>query len=191
MKLVKDYIILTIITCLILLSLGCKKQDNFSDNNDEVKTEMQASARNEEHSENNEDVFWKEVNENGVDENLLIKSIDEETLTYIAQQLQDLCIEIDEKGKKDKNYWLTGQWNSDIVHSKQYSNVVSLDKKAMKPLFLIIYKSEHSGMYEWACSKALDEISDFDFTGKNDGAGWSNSKEFLEMFIDKIIEQRK
>lgn len=25
---------------------------------------------------------------------------------------------------------------------------------------------------------------------KNDGAGWKNAKEFLEIFIDKIIEQR-
>ena len=40
------------------------------------------------------------------------------------------------------------------------------------------------------CSKALTEISGFDFSGENDGAGWRNSKEFLELFIAKIIEQR-
>lgn len=197
MKLIKYSIFLTIIACLILLVSSCKNQNHDSDHNDEIKTESQASARNEEHSKNNEDVVWNEdivwneVNKNGVDEDLLIKSIDEETLAYIAQQLQDLCIEIDEKGKIDKNYWLTGEWYTDIVDSKQYSNVISLGKKAMKPLFLIIYKSEHAGMYEWACSKALDEISGFDFTGENDGAGWRNSKEFLEMFIDMIMEQRK
>lgn len=53
----------------------------------------------------------------------------------------------------------------------------------MKPLFLIIYKSKQAGMYEWVCSKVLDEISGFDFS-------WSNSKEFLKAFTDKIIEQK-
>lgn len=44
------------------------------------------------------------------------------------------------KKGKNKNYWLTGQWHNDVVASKQYTNVVSLNKKAIKPLFLIIYK---------------------------------------------------
>lgn len=41
------------------------------------------------------------------------------------------------------------------MNSKQYGNVVSLDKIAMKPWFLIIYESEYSGMYELVCSKEL------------------------------------
>lgn len=45
-------------------------------------------------------------------------------------------------------------------------------------------------MYEWICSTALDAISSFDFSGENDGAGWSNPKEFLDLFIDKIIEPK-
>ena len=45
-------------------------------------------------------------------------------------------------------------------------------------------------MYEWVCSKALDKISGFDFSGLNNGAGWSNSREFLKAFTDKIIEQK-
>ena len=60
----------------------------------------------------------------------------------------------------------------------------------MKPPFLILYKSPNSGMYEWICSTALDAISSFDFSGENDGAGWSNPKEFLDLFIDKIIEPK-
>ncbi len=32
------------------------------------------------------------------------------------------------------------------MNSKQYSNVVLLDKIAMKPWFLIIYKSEYAGI---------------------------------------------
>ncbi len=199
MKHIKHYAFLTVVVCLMSLISGCKNQNNFSDNNREVKTENQKSernkrhsensARNEKHSENNEDVDWKEVSKNGVDETLLIKNIDEKVLTYVAKQLQNLCDEIGEKGVKDKYYRLTG-WYNDVVYSKQYKSVVSLGKKAMKPLFLIIYKSKQAGMYEWVCSKALDKISGFDFSGLNNGAGWSNSREFLKAFTDKIIEQK-
>ena len=200
MKHIKHYAFLTVVVCLMPLISGCKNQNNFSDNNREVKTEKQKSARNKRHSENsarnkrhsenNEEVDWKEVSKNGVDETLLIKNIDEKVLTYVTKQLQNLCDEIGEKGIKDKYHLLTGQWYNDVVYSKQYKSVVSLGKKAMKPLFLIIYKSKEAGMYEWVCSKALDKISGFDFSGLNNGAGWSNSREFLKAFTDKIIEQK-
>ena len=65
---------------------------------------------------------------------------------YISKQLQDICKVIEEYGQKDKNYWLTGQQYKDVMNSKQYSNVVLLDKIAMKPWFLIIYKSEYAGI---------------------------------------------
>ena len=148
MKHIKHYAFLTVVVCLMSLISGCKSQNNSSDNNREVKTEKQKSARNEKHSENNEDVDWKEVTENGVDETLLIKNIDKKVLTYVAKQLQNLCDEIGEKGRKVKYYWLTGQWYNDVIYSKQYNGVLLLGKKAMKPLFLIIYKSKQAGMYE-------------------------------------------
>lgn len=187
---IKHYTFMIVIVCFVMFLSACNNLNTSSNNKDETKTENHNSISFEKNSEEQEEVVWVEVNKNGVNEDLLIKNIDEETLTYIAQQLQDVCKEIDEKGQKDKNYWLTGQWYDDVMNSKQYNNVVSLGKNAMKPLFLIIYKSEKAGMYEWVCSKALTEISGFDFSGENDGAGWRNSKEFLEMFIAKIIEQR-
>ncbi|MBL7575794.1 hypothetical protein SAMN00017477_1533 [Peptoniphilus asaccharolyticus DSM 20463] len=187
---IKHYTFMIVIVCFVMFLSACNNLNTSSNNKDETKTENHNSISFEKNSEEQEEVVWIEVNKNGVNEDLLIKNIDEETLTYIAQQLQDVCKEIDEKGQKDKNYWLTGQWYDDVMSSKQYNNVISLGKKAMKPLFLIIYKSEKAGMYEWVCSKALTEISGFDFSGENDGAGWRNSKEFLEMFIAKIIEQR-
>ena len=151
------------------------------------ETEAQAFADGEGPGE----ITWDETGEDGtVDEVLLIENTDTETLTYVAQQLQDLCSEIGEKGEKDKTYWLTGQWYSDATGSEQYANVVSLGEKAEKPLFLIIWKSENAGMYEWVCSRALDEISGLDFSEENNGAGWRDSKEFLEMFIRRIAEQR-
>ncbi|KGF07147.1 hypothetical protein HMPREF1634_05925 [Tissierellia bacterium S7-1-4] len=206
MKLFKHYIFLAmLVICLTLLFSSCKNQKDFSNNNNKTKTEKQVSTKKEEKLEpsedklepnedkvdRNEDIVWDEVTENGVDEELLLKNIDEKTLTFIAQQFQDICTKIGEKEKKDKFYWLKGEWYHDVMDSKQYHNVILLDKKAMKPLFLIIYKSPIAGLYEWICSKALTEISGFDFSNENNGAGWGNSKEFLEMFIDRVLEQKK
>ena len=199
MKLFKHYIFLAmLVICLILFFSSCNNQKDFSNIKNKIKTEKQVSTKkeeklepNEDKTETNEDVVWDEVTENGVDEELLLKNIDEKTLTFIAQQFQDLCKKIGEKEKKDKFYWLKGEWYHDVMDSKQYHNVILLDKKAMKPLFLIIYKSPIAGLYEWICSKALTEISGFDFSNENNGAGWGNSKEFLEMFIDRVLEQKK
>lgn len=213
MKLFKHYIFLAmLVICLIFLFSSCKNQKDFSNNNNKIKTEKQVSTKKEEKLESNEekvdrnedktepnedkvdrneDIVWDEVTENGVDEELLIKNIDEKTLTFIAQQFQDICKKIGEKEKKDKFYWLKGEWYHDVMDSKQYHNVILLGNKAMKPLFLIIYKSPIAGLYEWICSKALTEISGFDFSNENNGAGWGNSKEFLEMFIDRVLEQKK
>lgn len=206
MKLFKHYIFLAmLVICLILFFSSCKNQKDFSNNNNKIKTEKQVSTKkeeklepnedktepNEEKVEPNEDIVWDEVTENGVDEELLLKNIDEKTLTFIAQQFQDICKKIGEKEKKDKFYWLKGEWYHDVMDSKQYHNVILLGNKAMKPLFLIIYKSPIAGLYEWICSKALTEISGFDFSNENNGAGWGNSKEFLEMFIDRVLEQKK
>lgn len=213
MKLFKHYIFLAmLVICLILLFSSCKNQKDFSNNNNKIKTEKQVSTKkeeklepnedktepsedktepNEEKVDRNEDVVWDEVTENGVDEELLLKNIDEKTLTFVAQQFQDICKKIGEKEKKDKFYWLKGEWYHDVMDSKQYHNVILLGNKAMKPLFLIIYKSPIAGLYEWICSKALTEISGFDFSNENNGAGWGNSKEFLEMFIDRVLEQKK
>lgn len=220
MKFFKHYIFLAmLVICLILLFSSCKNQKDFSNNNNKIKTEKQVSTKkeeklepnedktepredktepnedttepNEEKVDRNEDIVWDEVTENGVDEELLLKNIDEKTLTFIAQQFQDICKKIGEKEKKDKFYWLKGEWYHDVMDSKQYHNVILLGNKAMKPLFLIIYKSPIAGLYEWICSKALTEISGFDFSNENNGAGWGNSKECLEMFIDRVLEQKK
>ena len=74
------------------------------------------------------------------------------------------------------------------MNSKQYSNLVSLDKIAMKPWFLIIYKSEYAGMYEFVCSKELTEISGFDFSTENGGAGWRKFERIFKDVYQKIIE---
>ncbi len=196
MKLFKHYIFLAMLVIfLILLFSSCKNQKDFSNNNNKIKTEKQVSTKKEEKLEPNEDKTEPnedktEPNEDKTEPNE-DKTEPNEDLTFIAQQFQDICTKIGEKEKKDKFYWLKGEWYHDVMDSKQYHNVILLGNKAMKPLFLIIYKSPIAGLYEWICSKALTEISGFDFSNENNGAGWGNSKEFLEMFIDRVLEQKK
>lgn len=191
-------VLLFMLLCLLLTASACGRTDDVRQEGgtaakpEEVEaaqtdeTETQAFADGEGPGE----ITWEEIGEDGaVNEALLFANTDEEMLVYVARQLQDLCAEIDRKGERDRTYWLTGQWYGDAMGSEQYANVVHLGEKAVKPLFLIIYKSESAGMYEWVCSKALDEISGLDFSEENNGAGWRDSKEFLEMFIRRIVEQ--
>ena len=172
--------------CLLLLLTGCGVHDQNSEEDKEGRVSESAQIRPDD-----DEIVWSEVNENGVDVDLLMENTDREVLEYIARQLQDLCDQIGKKGEEDKNYWLTGQWYADATESARYQNVVSLGRKAMKPLLLILCRSDTSGMYEWICSKALEEVSGFDFSDTNNGAGWKNSEEFLEMFIDRITEQKR
>lgn len=53
----------------------------------------------------------------------------------------------------------------------------------MKPLYLIIYRSPYAGEYEYLCANILYELSGFDFE-------WANSKEFLEKFNQKVLENK-
>ena len=59
-----------------------------------------------------------------------------------------------------------------------------MGEAAMKPLYLILYKSQNAGLYEYICANALYELSGYDFE-------WANSKEFMENFNKKIIENRQ
>lgn len=62
-----------------------------------------------------------------------------------------------------------------------------MGKDAIKPLYLIIYKSPNQGSYEYICAMALSKLVNF-----NDVIdSWSTSKEFLEMFNQKVISDRE
>lgn len=180
----KVYAYLALILCFLLLFSGCDTQTS-----EDMASEETAASLPQEEAEVS-DVFWEEVSESGVNEKLLMDNTDRETLEYVARKLQGLCSAISEKGEKDKEYWLTGQWYDDAMGSEEYHDVVSLGEAAMKPLFLIVYKSERAGLYEWVCSKALEEISGYDFSDANNGNGWKDANEFLVMFIERINEQK-
>lgn len=68
-----------------------------------------------------------------------------------------------------------------------YQNVLDMGAAAMKPLYLIIYKSPNTGLYEYICAMALDELSGYDFSNENPGEVWANSKDFLALFDQNVL----
>lgn len=130
----------------------------------------------------NEDI-WKEITADGINEELLIKNIDTEVLTQIATELQTLVKEEGEDEREHPEIVITEGWTR-VFKNERYKKVLKMGNSAMKPLYLILYKSPNAGMYEYICAEALYELSGFDFY-------WTNSREFLEEFNKKIIESKQ
>lgn len=78
---IKHYTFMIVIVCFVMFLSACNNLNTSRNNQDEIKRENHNSIHSARTSEVQEAVDWKEVNENGVDEALLIKSIDEEILT--------------------------------------------------------------------------------------------------------------
>lgn len=112
-----------------------------------------------------------------------------DTLEYVAAELQTLVEEETEAEKENPDIVLTEGWVR-VFDSEHYANVLSLGNQAMKPLYWIIYKSSNAGQYEYICAYALYELSGYDFTDANGCLTWSNSKEFLSVFNERIISER-
>lgn len=130
-----------------------------------------------------EKIEWNEISKNGVDEELLLKNLDTNILETIATELQALVDEEAEEERKNPEIVITEGWVR-VFDSERYKKVLNIGSPAMKPLYLIIYKSPNAGMYEYICAKALYELSGYDFE-------WTNSKEFLEKFNEQIIQDRQ
>lgn len=129
------------------------------------------------------EVTWNEITKDGIDEKMLLENVDIEILTQIATELQSAINEELEDERKNPEIVITEGWTR-IFDKEQYKKVLNIGKDAMKPLYLILYKSPNAGEYEYLCAKILYELSGFDFY-------WTNSTEFLEEFNKKIIESKQ
>ena len=139
-------------------------------------------------SEKNKDIIeWNEITDDGVNEELLFQNIDTEYLEKIATLLKSLSEEIAQKEQNDIDFYLSGGWYKYTLDSQQFNQVINMGKNAIKPLYLIIYKSSNQGSYEYICAMALSKLVDFD----NVTDSWSTSKEFLEKFNQKIINNKE
>ena len=128
-------------------------------------------------------ITWDEITSDGVNEKLLIDSTDTEILSYVAKEVQTIVDEETEAERANPKIVITEGWTR-VFKSERYKNVLDLGQSAMKPLYLIIYKSEYASEYEYICASALYELSGYDFD-------WINSKDFLQKFNEKIISDRQ
>lgn len=134
-------------------------------------------------AENNE-INWDEITTEGVDEQKLIENINKADLEKIATLLQNLSHEIGEK-QKEPDFYFTGQWHSYILESKQFNEVLNMGNDALKPLYLIVYKSPNQYLYEYICCMAIQKITDYEVED------WNTSKDFLEKFNKYICDNRE
>lgn len=158
-------IVVSIITMVIIL--GIHKSENI---NTPDATEM----------EQPQEIIWPEITADGVNEELLLQNIDQDLLGQIAYELQTLVAEATEEERQDPEIVIREGWTR-IWQYERYQKVLDLGTPAMKPLYLIIYKSPYAGEYEYLCANILYELSGSDFE-------WTNSKEFLEKFNQAVLE---
>lgn len=121
-------------------------------------------------------IQWNEITSTGVDEQILIENVNTADLEKIATLLQNLTSEIGEKEKEDFEFALRAKWYEYTLNSEQFNQVLNMGNKALKPLYLIIYKSQNQGLYEYICCMAIQKITNYEV------GEWSNSKDFLEKF---------
>ncbi len=175
-------IIIGIVVAFKLIENNVIKGENFKFNVDNN------SSTNDNNTVNNEEnIEWDEITEEGVDEELLFQNVNTKDLEKISTLLQSLSAEIAQKEKEDINFYLSAGWYKYTLDSKQFNEVINMGKAAIKPLYLIIYKSPNQGSYEYICAMALSKLVNFDDVTDS----WSTSKEFLEKFNQKVISNRE
>ena len=169
---------------------------NYKDVRDiSVDTTQQVEETKTQHIESQETIetdflSWLEITEDGVNEELFLENSDAEILEAIATELQALVEEEAEAERANPEILITEGWTRVFV-SQQYNKVLNMGEAAMKPLYWMIYKSPNVGMYEYICANALYELSGYDFTNEDGSLTWNNSKEFLDRFNEKILNDRK
>ncbi len=120
-----------------------------------------------------------------IDEAQFVRNLDTSALQMIAEEIQSLLAEIEEKERADPQYVFEGRWNQDFRASEHYHAVLGLGLAAIKPAYYIIYKSEYAGLYEYILASAIDELSGYEYAVTQDRT-WATSRQFLQMYNDKV-----
>lgn len=177
-------IIIGIVAAYKLIEKCVANRENFKFNVENISSSPVNTVNNEKSKEN---IEWDEITEEGVNEELLFQNVNTKDLEKIATLLQSLSGEIAKKEKEDINFYLSAEWYKYTLNSQQFNEVINMGNDAIKPLYLIIYKSSNQGSYEYICAMALSKLVNFDDVTDS----WSTSKEFLEKFNKKVISDRE
>ena len=127
-------------------------------------------------------ITWEEITANGVNEELLLQNIDIDVLNEIGSELQTLVNEAYEEERANPEIIVTEGW-ARILEYDRFKKVVDIGVPAMKPLYLIIYKSQNRGVYEYLCAYALYKISRYNFF-------LSTTDEFMEKFNEQVLKDK-
>lgn len=177
-------IVLIIVIVYKLIENIVTDRENFKFNAENISSIPVDTVNNE---KNKEIIDWNEITENGVNEELLFQNVDTKYLEKIATLLQSLSAEIAQKEQDDIDFYFSAGWYKYTLDSEQFNEVINMGNDAIKPLYLIIYKSPNQGSYEYICAMALSKLVNFD----NVIDSWSTSKGFLEKFNQKVISNRE
>ena len=165
------FLICILILCLMLI--GCGKEINKNDNSSHTAIINQKS-----------EITWDEITTEGVDEQELIQNMNADDLEKIATLLQNLTAEIEEKEREDYQFVFEAKWYDYTLQSEQFNQVLDMGNKALKPLYLIVYKSPNQGLYEYICCMAIQKITNYQIED------WNTSKDFLDKF-NKAIDNKR
>ena len=129
------------------------------------------------------EITWNEILADGVDEEKLMEAVDTAVLERVAALLQELTGEIEKREREDPEFAFGAGWYTYTFESEQFQEVLEMGNAAAKPLYLILYKSPHQGLYEYICCMALERIT------KVEIEDWESAKDFIEQFGSKILEK--
>lgn len=129
------------------------------------------------------EITWNEILADGVDEEKLMEAVDTAVLERVAALLQELTGEIEKREREDPEFAFGAGWYIYTLESEQFQEVLEMGNAAAKPLYLILYKSPHQGLYEYICCMALERIT------KVEIEDWESAKDFIEQFGSKILEK--
>lgn len=129
------------------------------------------------------EITWDEILADGVDEEKLVEAVDTAVLERVAALLQELTGEIEKREREDPEFAFGAGWYTYTLESEQFQEVLEMGNAAAKPLYLILYKSPHQGLYEYICCMALERIT------KVKIEDWESAKDFIEQFGSKILEK--
>ena len=142
-----------------------------------------SEAAEENNSNKQNEISWEEITEDGINEELLLQNIDVDILNQIGSELQTLVNEAYAEERANPEIIVTEGWARILAYDR-FKRVVNIGVPAMKPLYLIIYKSSNRGVYEYLCAYALYQISGYEFF-------WSTTDEFMEKFNEQILKEKQ
>ena len=142
-----------------------------------------SEAAEENNSNKQNEIKWEEIREDVINEELLLQNIDVDILNQIGSELQTLVDEAYAEERANPEIIVTEGW-ARILEYDRFKRVVDIGVPAMKPLYLIIYKSSNRGVYEYLCAYALYQISGYEFF-------WSTTDEFMEKFNEQILKEKQ